>query len=142
MTCRVGSLKPVRRDFDWKWKLVVRNAVLGSLSKYKRQRTFLSASGSGPCPAADLVVLTTRPTGRPNPAAAIAEAAPIELLVLIGPLVLSAPGEIGAAVGGPVATFGSWESFGDLFNLNTVSWIPGHGIISKKKVSDFAKTRK
>lgn len=127
MTCRVGSLKPVRSDFDWKRKVGCQNAVLGSLSKYRRQRTLLSASGSGPCPAADLVVLTTCPTAWPNPAAAIAEAAPIELLVLS-----ALSGEIGAAVGGPVATFGSWESFGDLFNLKTVSWIPGHSIIPPK----------
>ncbi len=61
---------------------------------------------------------------------------------LIGTLVLSASGGIGAAVGEPVATFGSWEAFGGLFNLNMVSWIPGHSMYPKKERKKKSKTRK
>lgn len=56
----------------------------------------------------------------------MAEAVRIELCDLLGPLVLSASAGIGANVGGSVATVDSWESFDGLFNLNMVSWIPGH----------------
>ena len=60
----------------------------------------------------------------------MAAVAPIELRGLAGPFVLPTSGEIVAD--SAAATFGSKKKlFGGLFNLNTVSWIPGNSKYQK-----------